>query len=125
VVRDPTEERERREADQLRRRKIVGTPKCAAALGGSCISESGVSNMAHHYIFRPITDDDYIGFEIPTKLDNDYLQAMFSSPHATFPYSVMPLTKSAYRETNRRHADWFEGLAYRNDKRIMWDGEAE
>jgi hypothetical protein len=103
----------------------VGTPERTATLGGSCVSESGVSNMAHHYIFRPITDDDYIGFKIPTKLDNDYLQAMFSSPHATFPYSVMPLVKPADRENSQRHADFFEGLAYRDGKRILWDGEVE
>jgi hypothetical protein len=103
----------------------VGTPECAAALGGSCVYGSGASNMAHHYIFRPITDDDYIGFEIPTKLDNDYLQAMFGSPHAMLPYSVMPKTKPTERKNSQRHADWFEGLAYRDGKRILWDGEAE
>jgi hypothetical protein len=76
--------------------------------------------MAHHYIFRPIEDDDYQVFGLgEARLRGDYLQGAFSTgedPAAMFPFAVMVCTKSG-----RGHsADWFEDIAYRDGKRIEW-----
>lgn len=77
--------------------------------------------MAHHYIFRPITEDDYTIFNLgETRLRGDYLQGAFSDGEdtsATFPFAVMVCTKIG----QGHGGDYFEGIAFRDGKRFEWE----